>query len=396
MSDKATFTAALRNFAAEGGTELWDPTYERKGYKHYRGERALALGLARYFDDHAPDYLGLSWYGYLHKHLVEAFVEFRTHDKWATLRGAYRVETGGDEIPDLVDVHIGGLHRMLMVRAVARLCTVLSGEKWLLDKLEAYFNAQQYCIDHAWQRFVRVGYRQIMPHIKQERHRGNSGRFGATTLMTYDVHVPARRRLWPIDIVRGRLVGHVRRALGYERAGIPVRGVRCDDRRSLRQLGPEEDGPGRRERTGWTGPMIDLGSQLEHAVHEARRIRRYLVRLRRNTHLMGDCGMASLLLADAIGALASLRGTMNGRSDHIWNEIDGCIIDITATQFGAISGVLVTRQPRSYHRPVRFRGRRVIDFFMTFYAEEGDRGDRRLLAAMKRLTDSARVGDRHG
>jgi hypothetical protein len=62
---------------------------------------------------------------------------------------------------------------------------VLSGELWLQDKLEAHFHAQQHCIDQAWERFVRVGYRELMPRIKEESHRGNKGEFGSTTLMTY-------------------------------------------------------------------------------------------------------------------------------------------------------------------------------------------------------------------
>ncbi len=187
ISSKRAFIAALRRFAEVGGDELWDPIYDRVGYRPYRGEQTLALGIAKYLDDPGipGDTGGINWYHDLHSHLVDAFIEFRTHEKWAALRKAYKIKTEGEEIPDLVEVHLGGLHRLLMVNQVARLAAVLSGEKWLQPKLEAYFHAQQHCIDQAWERFVRVGYRQLMPRIKQESHHGNKGTFGATTLMTY-------------------------------------------------------------------------------------------------------------------------------------------------------------------------------------------------------------------
>jgi hypothetical protein len=186
-SRKVHFTAMLRRFAEVGGDELWDPVHERRGYRPHRGEQMLALGIAKYLDDPKipGDTIGINWYRDLHAHLVDAFVEFRTDDKWRPLRDAYKIKTEGEEIPDLVDVHVGGLHRLLVVDQVARLATVLSGEKWLQPKLEGYFHAQQHCIDQAWERFVRVGYRQIMPRIKKESHRGNKGEFGSTTLMTY-------------------------------------------------------------------------------------------------------------------------------------------------------------------------------------------------------------------
>lgn len=186
-SAKDTFVAALRRFAEVGGDDLWDPIYDRMGYQPHRGEQVLALGIAKYLDDPAVpgDTLGINWYHDLHSHLVDAFVEFRTDARWKSLRDAYKFKTAGAEIPDLVEVHVGGLHRLLVVDQIARLATVLSGEKWLQPRLEAYFTAQQHCINQAWKRFVRVGYRQLMPRIKKEDHRGNRGEFGKTALLTY-------------------------------------------------------------------------------------------------------------------------------------------------------------------------------------------------------------------
>src|SRR5271167_2353532 len=118
---KATFITALRRFAEVGGDDLWDPVYDRKGYCPHRGEQTLALGIAKYLDDPTipGDTLGINWYCDLHSHLVDAFVEFRAHEKWAALRKAYEIKTEGNEIPDLVEVHIGGLHRLLTVNQIA-------------------------------------------------------------------------------------------------------------------------------------------------------------------------------------------------------------------------------------------------------------------------------------
>jgi len=186
-SNKKKFIAALWHFAEVGGDELWDPIYQRKGYQAHRGEQLLALGIAKYLDDPSVpgDTLGINWYRDLHAHLVDAFVDFRTAQKWETLRKAYKIKTNGDEIPDLVEVHVGGLHRLLLAHRLAHLCTVLSGELGIQPKLEAYFQAQQHCIDQAWKRFVRVGYRELMPRIKEENHRSHKGVFGSTTLLTY-------------------------------------------------------------------------------------------------------------------------------------------------------------------------------------------------------------------
>lgn len=140
-------------------------------------------------------------------------------------------------------------------------------------------------------------------------------------------------------------------------------------------------------------------ARLERAVCEARRIRKNLVRLRRDTDLGGDCGLASVLLADALCDVNSLRHTADifGRycTPHVWNEIDGVVVDVTATQFNDSSesddageapvfGVLVTRTPRIYHGPIAGRGRQTLAylFAMSWYDDRDHRG---LSAAMERL-----------
>jgi hypothetical protein len=191
-NQKAEYIAALRRFAACGGARVYDHWYDRLGYNESRGDRVLAGAIADYLDDPGiPIDEYVNWFAHLDEFLVDAFEDFRTLDKWRPVREKYAAEhehRRDAEIPDLVNAHVGGLHRMLAVMSVSRLCATLAGErecKWLRPRLEAHFGAQQSCIDQAWSRFVRVGYRELMPRIKEERHRGNSGEFGRTTLLTW-------------------------------------------------------------------------------------------------------------------------------------------------------------------------------------------------------------------
>jgi hypothetical protein len=139
---------------------------------------------------------------------------------------------------------------------------------------------------------------------------------------------------------------------------------------------------------------------LASAVDHARRIRRNLTRRRRDVDLGGDCGFASILLAAALGNSASLRATADtcGRlcTPHVWNCVAGTIIDITATQFNdcmesfdagepPVFDVLVTKQPRIYHRPVAHAGRDVLDYLTDWYARYEERDRRLLQGALKKL-----------
>jgi hypothetical protein len=145
-----------------------------------------------------------------------------------------------------------------------------------------------------------------------------------------------------------------------------------------------------------------IDPKLQIAIREARRIRRNLVRLRGETELGGDCGLASILLADAIGDVDTLRHTADTRgrfcAPHVWNEIGGVIVDVTATQFNDSSeredageaivvGVLVTREPRVYHRPIAGRGRQTLAYLFDVDWYE-DQDHRRLRPAMERLRAS--------
>lgn len=95
---------------------------------------------------------------------------------------------------------------------------------------------------------------------------------------------------------------------------------------------------------------------------EARRIRRNLqrrkIRYARRKDLGGDCGLASLLLARDLNKPDSLR--LNDA--HCWNEFNGIIVDITATQFNGmfnkppVKGVLVTKDRQWYHDRIEKTG----------------------------------------
>lgn len=184
---KAHLVAELRYFVKEGGSFFWDPIYERSGYQEHTGERLLAGALAEHIGRNAPEPTGgINWNVDLHKHMADAFVDFRTLPEWEPLRKAYTSEVGYD-IPDMVACHIGGLHRILVVMKLCHLMTVLTREVWLKEHLASYFGAQQACIDQAWHRFVRTGYRQLMPVSTASSDRGFSGKFGTTTLMTYEM-----------------------------------------------------------------------------------------------------------------------------------------------------------------------------------------------------------------
>lgn len=140
---------------------------------------------------------------------------------------------------------------------------------------------------------------------------------------------------------------------------------------------------------------LQLTDRQLQAVVAARRVRRNLVRWRGDTDLGGMCGLASLLLAAALRDVDSLRHhaiDVIKWSPHCWNEIDGVIIDVTATQFNnlsayepAVRGVLVTRQPRIYHQRLSGRGAKTLWYLVDacWYDEEDE--ERRFNGVVDRL-----------
>lgn len=115
--------------------------------------------------------------------------------------------------------------------------------------------------------------------------------------------------------------------------------------------------------------MNKAAYSLMQAIAEAKKIRRNLLRSDawKNTDLTGACGLASILLSIAVKDVSIIRQSVlpsRWEDEHIWTEVEGTIIDITASQFNKIKsgttksdadnitqihGVLVTRTPRWFH-----------------------------------------------
>lgn len=184
--NKADFIAALRNFAETKGQGIPDE-YGHADYSPSRGEVTLARMLADWLTlNSAPHADYSAWIRDLPQYLIEAFSDFRTDDAWRDGRTWYQKECERD-IPDLVDVEAGGIHRVLVVHSLLRLIPLLSKAPWLTQRIDAALNAQSEVIDHAWRRFVKVGYRKLLPKLKTTTHRGNAGVFGSTTLRTFEI-----------------------------------------------------------------------------------------------------------------------------------------------------------------------------------------------------------------
>jgi hypothetical protein len=183
--NKREFITRLNMFALNDGRGLPDE-YGHPDYSPGRGETMLASMFATWLaESSCPDEeIGINWVRDIPHFVVEAYADFVSDPKWSAGRRAYRIRTDRD-IPDLVDVYAGGIYRTLVALGVCRLMPLLAEAPWLRSMLESTLGAQMEVIDHAWSKFVKVAYRKIMPRIKAEPHRGNSGQFGATTLMTY-------------------------------------------------------------------------------------------------------------------------------------------------------------------------------------------------------------------
>lgn len=123
--------------------------------------------------------------------------------------------------------------------------------------------------------------------------------------------------------------------------------------------------------------------KVERAIRKARRIRSELLRIetwKEDQDLAGACGLASILLSIALKDVEILR--RNTR--HVWTEVNGTIIDITASQFndftqrdvalnGVVSGVLVTKVTKTYHLDIIDQGLRTyLSVVNNNWYNEGD------------------------
>ena len=95
-------------------------------------------------------------------------------------------------------------------------------------------------------------------------------------------------------------------------------------------------------------------NKLAEAIEQARKIRSYLVAKRGRffKNLDGDCGLASLLLAQRLGDVRTLRVYEHRYGGgHAWNEIGGVVVDITATQFIGGRGIYVGSRLDFHEKP---------------------------------------------
>lgn len=196
--ERQRFLALLEEFVVHSGRRTPDG-YGRSSRNPLRGETTLVNGVVAYLQrpEVPTSCIGARWVYHLDHYLVDAFEAMRTEAGYAGLRDMYRQETGGEDVPDLLELHlgVGQLHRTMVVYSLVSLCATLSGLcngdgertpcEWLRAKLEATFNAQAHVVDGAWLGFVRKAYREFAPRIKAESHRTNVGVFGATTLRTF-------------------------------------------------------------------------------------------------------------------------------------------------------------------------------------------------------------------
>ena len=198
LRERQRFLELLEEFILHAGERTPDG-YGRKGRLLLRGETTLMNGVAAYLQrpEVPTSCIGARWVYHLDHYLVDAFEAMRTEPGYAGLRDMYRRETGGEDVPDLLELHlgVGQFHRTMVVSSLISLCATISGLcngdgertpcEWLRAKLEATFNAQAHVVDGAWLGFVRKAYRELAPRIDAERHRTNVGVFGATTLRTF-------------------------------------------------------------------------------------------------------------------------------------------------------------------------------------------------------------------
>ncbi len=144
-----------------------------------------------------------------------------------------------------------------------------------------------------------------------------------------------------------------------------------------------------------------MGTTLINAIHQARLVRRQLLRTRTgaSTDLFNHCGLASLMLAARLGSARSLRAVEREFGTHVWNVVEGVNVDITATQFNRqdpqldFRGVLVSRDTHFFHEAHRLGagvlvGREVVAFMKTNNWYEGAKS-RRVAALCTRLAPRA-------
>jgi len=108
----------------------------------------------------------------------------------------------------------------------------------------------------------------------------------------------------------------------------------------------------------------------------------------------GACGVMSYAMYQVLKRLGlkpvlALAGPQTQTFQHCWVEVDGLIVDLTATQFGYDKTVQVTSRPSEWHKPLKYRGHRVINELKTWHDGQSPMNNRRAVnAAVNRVLES--------
>lgn len=189
MKTRDRFCDVLRDFSR--GVPVPDGYERSASYRPARGEQRLMGGLSDLLrctieGDHD------NWLAYLPKRVAAMVEKLRTDAAHDRFRAAY-ADDAGHAIPSLINVHEGGLHRVLVNHSVVRLLPIIAAQAsgtgesmpWLGASLDSYFHAQDRAVEQAWHGFADRHYVPLMVRIKAEHHRGNKGTFGETELLTW-------------------------------------------------------------------------------------------------------------------------------------------------------------------------------------------------------------------
>ena len=157
---------------------------------------------------------------YVPQLIVDALDDLRngTDEFCAGFRTTYVAETGHD-VPDVTDLGASDLlDQTMLVQTVGFSLRDGMGLDHIERSFDAYANAQRYVLQHTFDKFVRLVYRQgLCELIDASRHRGMSGRFGKTDLRSF---VMAGRVMLTFAR-RRRGVTTVSDATGAERLRLP-------------------------------------------------------------------------------------------------------------------------------------------------------------------------------
>ena len=146
----------------------------------------------------------------------------------------------------------------------------------------------------------------------------------------------------------------------------------------------------------------------ERTLTTARAIRtKLLARSTVERNLAGHCGLASMLIADALGDVDIFRfgffmrhETFFGKrgrypNSHAWCQVGGAIIDVTATQFGRFPAIHVITATDTDRYVECANGIRAVDEIMVAWWCNKEPECRKIYRRLRALDDGGRFVDPH-